>query len=128
MQSEALLKLAQESLEDLKARDVQVLDVRGLTSVTDYLLIVSGTSDRHVRSMADSVAQTAKAAGQTPLGVEGLDAGEWVLVDLVDVVVHVMQPRVREFYKLEDLWTVGADDSDAKAETPANASTKTMGS
>ena len=128
MQSEALLKLAQESLEDLKARDVQVLDVRGLTSVTDYLLIVSGTSDRHVRSMADSVAQAAKAAGQTPLGVEGLDAGEWVLVDLVDVVVHVMQPRVREFYKLEDLWAVGADDSDASAENPVKASTKTMGS
>jgi ribosome-associated protein len=127
MQSEALLKLAQESLEDLKARDVQVLDVRGLTSVTDYLLIVSGTSDRHVRSMADSVAQAAKAAGQTPLGVEGLDAGEWVLVDLVDVVVHVMQPRVRDFYKLEDLWAVGADDSDASAEKPAKASTKTMG-
>jgi ribosome-associated protein len=124
MQSEALLKLAQETLEDIKARDVQVLDVRRLTSVTDYLLIASGTSDRHVRSMADSVAQAAKAAGQIPLGVEGLDAGEWVLVDLVDVVVHVMQPRVREFYKLEDLWAVGADDSDV----PAKTSTKTMSS
>ena len=120
MQSEALLKLAQDSLEDLKARDVQVLDVRRLTSVTDYLLIASGTSDRHVRSMADSVAQVAKNAGQIPLGVEGLDAGEWVLVDLIDVVVHVMQPRVREFYKLEDLWTVGADDSDAPAKTPGS--------
>ena len=119
MQSEALLKLAQDSLEDLKARDVQVLDVRRLTSVTDYLLIASGTSDRHVRSMADSVAQVAKNAGQIPLGVEGLDAGEWVLVDLIDVVVHVMQPRVREFYKLEDLWAVGADDSDAPTESPA---------
>ena len=126
MQSEALLKLAQDSLEDLKARDVQVLDVRRLTSVTDYLLIASGTSDRHVRSMADSVAQVAKNAGQIPLGVEGLDAGEWVLVDLIDVVVHVMQPRVREFYKLEDLWAVGADDSDTPAESSAitNAITK----
>ncbi|MCP4089177.1 MAG: ribosome silencing factor [Gammaproteobacteria bacterium] len=119
MQSEVLLKLTQESLEDLKARDIQVLDVRRLTSVTDYLLIASGTSDRHVRSMANSAVQIAKAAGQAPLGVEGLDAGEWVLVDLVDVVVHVMQPRVREFYKLEDLWAVGADDSDAPAKTQA---------
>jgi ribosome-associated protein len=128
MQSEALLKLAQETLEDLKARDVQVLDVRRLTSVTDYLLIASGTSDRHVRSMADSVAQAAKAAGQIPLGVEGQDAGEWVLVDLVDVVVHVMQPRVREFYKLEDLWAVGADDSDGPAKTLVKTSPKTMNS
>lgn len=121
MQSEALLKLTQDSLEDLKARDIQVLDVRGLTSVTDYLVIASGTSDRHVRSMADSVAQVAKDAGQVPLGVEGLEAGEWALIDLVDVVVHVMQPRVREFYKLEDLWAVGADSSADAAESPAKS-------
>jgi ribosome-associated protein len=116
MQSEELLKLAQAALEDLKARDIQVLDVRGLTSVTDYLLIASGTSNRHVVSIANSVVQVAKEAGQRPLGVEGQDAGEWVLVDLVDVVVHIMQPRVREFYKLEDLWTVGADATDGAAE------------
>jgi ribosome-associated protein len=116
MQSDELLKLAQTSLEDLKARDVKVLDVRSLTSVTDYLLVASGTSDRHVRSIATSLVQTAKAAGQAPLGVEGEDAGEWVLVDLVDVVVHLMQPRVREFYKLEDLWAVGADKEDTASE------------
>lgn len=115
MHSEELLKLAQKSLEDLKARDVRVLDVRRLTSVTDYLLIASGTSGRHVRSIADSVIRTTKVAGQTPMGIEGREAGEWVLIDLLDVVVHVMQPRVREFYKLEDLWSVGTDKQDSVA-------------
>ena len=109
MQSDELLKLAQTSLEDMKARDLRVLDVRGLTSVTDYLLIASGTSDRHVRSLAQALVESAKQAGLSPLGVEGQESGEWVLVDLVDVVVHVMQPRTREFYKLEDLWAVGND-------------------
>ena len=109
MQSDELLKLAQTSLEDMKARDLRVLDVRGLTSVTDYLLIASGTSDRHVRSMAQALVESAKQAGLSPLGVEGQESGEWVLVDLCDVVVHVMQPRTREFYKLEDLWAVGND-------------------
>jgi ribosome-associated protein len=108
MQSEQLLKLVQKSLEDTKARDMRTLDVRKLTSVTDYLVIVSGTSDRHVRSLAARVVEDAKAAGQVPIGVEGEESAEWVLVDLADVVVHVMQPRVREFYKLEDLWAVGS--------------------
>ena len=117
MQSEALLELAQTSLEDLKARDLRVLDVRNLTTVTDYLVIASGTSDRHVKSLATQLIERSKEAGQPPLGVEGEDAGEWVLIDLADVVVHVMQPRVREFYKLEDLWGVGSDDA---AETSAN--------
>ena len=111
MQSDELLQLAQDSLDDLKARDLCVLDVRKLTSVTDYLLIASGTSDRHVRSLAENLIEAAKKAGQSPMGVEGLDAGEWVLIDLCDVVVHVMQPRTREFYKLEDLWAVGGDSA-----------------
>lgn len=119
MYSEELLKLAQTSLEDMKARDLRVLDVRSLTSVTDYLLIASGTSDRHVRSLADKLIQTAKESGQRPLGVEGQEAGEWVLIDLNDVVVHVMQPRVREFYKLEDLWAVGTD-TDSAADNSAS--------
>ena len=109
MQSDELLILAQNSLEDMKARDLRILDVRGLTSVTDYLLIASGTSDRHVRSMARALIDSAKQAGLPLLGVEGQEAGEWVLVDLCDVVVHVMQPRTREIYKLEDLWAVGND-------------------
>lgn len=110
MHSEELLALAQTSLEDLKAKDVRVLDVRNMTSVTDYLLVASGTSDRHVRSLSDKLIQNVKEAGQAPLGIEGQDAGEWVLIDLNDVVVHVMQPRTREFYKLEDLWVPGSGD------------------
>ncbi|MGI9291089.1 MAG: ribosome silencing factor [Gammaproteobacteria bacterium] len=111
MDSDELLTLARNSLEDLKARDLRVLDVRSLTSVTDYLVIASGTSDRHVRSLADKVIENARDAGEKPLGVEGLDSGEWILIDLSDVIVHVMQPRVREFYKLEDLWVVGSDEA-----------------
>jgi ribosome-associated protein len=118
MDSDELLTLARESLEDLKARDVCVLDVRSLTSVTDYLVIASGTSNRHVRSLAANVISDAKDAGEAPYGVEGLDSGEWVLVDLHDVIVHVMQPRVREFYKLEDLWQVGAEDSATEHSAP----------
>lgn len=116
MHSKALLKLAQESLEDLKARDLRVLDVRSLTSVTDYLLIASGTSDRHVKSLANKVIDSIRDAGEAPFGVEGEDAGEWVLIDLQDVIVHVMQPRVREFYKLEDLWEVGSQKVEGVAE------------
>jgi ribosome-associated protein len=108
MDSEQLLKLVQNSLEEMKARDMRTLDVRKLTSVTDYLVIVSGTSDRHVRSLAMRLVEAAKAAGQMPIGVEGQESAEWVLVDLGDVVAHVMQQRVRDFYKLEDLWAVGA--------------------
>ena len=108
MDSDALLELAQTSLEDLKARDLRILDVRSMTNVTDYLLVASGTSDRHVKSLAHSVIDRSKQAGHPPLGVEGEEAGEWVLIDLADVVVHVMQPRTREFYKLEDLWSVGS--------------------
>jgi ribosome-associated protein len=117
MHSDALLKLAQKSLEDSKARDLRVLDVRSLTSVTDYLLIASGTSSRHVKSLAEKVVSAAKEAGEAPFGVEGQSAGEWVLIDLQDVIVHVMQPRVREFYKLEDLWEVGSEKIDGVAET-----------
>ena len=108
MHSDELLELAQTSLEDSKARDVRLLDVRDMTSVTDYLLVASGTSDRHVSSISVRLIEAAKKAGQAPIGIEGQEAGEWVLIDLADVVVHVMQPRAREFYKLEDLWSVGS--------------------
>jgi len=109
--SEALLKLATEALDDLKAADVRTLDVTGLTTITDYMVIASGRSDRHVRSIADHLVEAASAAGQPPLGVEGMDAGEWVLVDLQDIVVHIMQPRLRDFYKLENLWDLGQADA-----------------
>jgi ribosome-associated protein len=98
------LKVVKEALADMKAVDARVLDVRGLTDISDYMVIASGTSDRHVRSIADNVVRMAKSAGVRPFGVEGAKDGEWVLVDLPDVMVHVMLPRVREFYGLEQLW------------------------
>jgi ribosome-associated protein len=95
------------ALDDMKAVNVKVLDVRGLTDIADTMVIASGNSDRHVRSIADNVARKAKAAGFRPLGTEGARDGEWVLVDLTDILVHVMLPRVREFYGLESLWDAG---------------------
>jgi ribosome-associated protein len=95
-------------MDDIKAVNVSVLDVRNLTDITDTLIIASGNSDRHVRSIADRVIEYAKKAGFRPMGVEGERDGEWVLVDLQDVIVHIMLPRVREFYRLESLWDVSA--------------------
>jgi ribosome-associated protein len=106
---EQLRKQVINALEELKAKDVREIDVRGKTSIADMLIIASGTSTRHVKSIADEVVKYAKKAGMMPLGVEGQREAEWVLVDLGDIVVHVMLPRVREFYGLERLWTVGDD-------------------
>jgi ribosome-associated protein len=103
-----MASVVEAALEDMKARDIRVIDVRKLTSVTDYMIIASGTSDRHVRSIADRVVEMASAAGCDPFGTEGEEAGEWVLVDLQDVVVHVMLGKVRDFYKLENLWDMQA--------------------
>lgn len=102
------------ALEDLKARETREIDVRGKTSITDLIIITSGTSTRHVKSIADEVVRAAKKAGLPPIGVEGEREAEWVLVDLGDIVVHVMLPRTREFYGLERLWTVGDDEHPAK--------------
>jgi ribosome-associated protein len=105
------------ALDELKANDIREIDVRGRTSIADLLIIASGTSSRHVKSIADEVVKFAKRAGMLPLGVEGEDPAEWVLVDLGDIIVHVMLPRVREFYGLERLWTVGDEpDADVDAE------------
>lgn len=117
----ALQKAVERALEDLKAKDVCTLDVRGKTGVTDFMVIASGTSSRHVKSIADEVIRQAKDIGQPPLGVEGEREAEWVLVDLGDIVVHVMLPRVREFYGLERLWTVGDSDASADLSEPGPA-------
>ena len=107
--TDVLLQHVRTAVEELKAKDVVEIDVRGKTSVTDHLVIASGTSTRHVKSIADEVVRYAKQAGMMPLGVEGQRDADWVLVDLGDIIVHVMLPRIREFYGLERLWTVGDD-------------------
>ena len=93
-----------DALADMKALEVKVLDVRGLTDIADWMVIASGTSDRHVRSVAQRVVERTKEAGFRPHGVEGQQDSEWVLIDLNEMIVHVMLPRVREFYGLEKLW------------------------
>ena len=101
-------KLALGALEDMKAQQLRVIDVRGRMDVADTLIIASGTSDRHVKSLAANVVSAAKKAGHPPYGVEGERTGEWVLVDLHEVIVHVMLPAVREFYAIEKLWEAPA--------------------
>ncbi len=106
MQAELLRDLVIKALQDMKGADIHALDVRGLTAITDFMVIASGTSDRHVKSLARNVLDQARAAGVKPMGVEGEQEGEWVLVDLRDVVVHIMRPQVRDFYNLEKLWSM----------------------
>lgn len=110
-EGEALLAIVVAALEDLKGVDIRVIDVRNLTSITDRMVIASGTSTRHVKALADNVALKAKQQGYPPLGIEGSQVAEWVLIDLGDVVVHVMMPETRAFYGLEKLWSVGGRDT-----------------
>ncbi len=104
--AEQLKDVALKAIEDLKATDVVVLDVRGKASFTDYMVIASGTSDRHLKALANEVHTQAKAAGNPPLSTAGEDSRNWILVDLGDVVVHLMRPEVREMYELEKLWRI----------------------
>ncbi|MBB1485514.1 ribosome silencing factor [Oceanospirillum sediminis] len=115
MQTEQLKQLVIDSLEEMKGNDITVLDVSGSTSVTDFMIIASGTSNRHVSSLANNVVENVKDNGVRPLGVEGQAGSEWVLVDLGDVVVHVMQPATRQFYDLERLWSDLPEDSEAES-------------
>jgi ribosome-associated protein len=116
MQTDSLKSLVVDALEELKARDVVELDVAELTSVTDVMVVASGTSSRHVSALADNVIEKAKEAGLRPLGVEGQQSGEWVLVDLGDVVAHVMMPETRQLYDLERLWADLPTDSQRAAD------------
>lgn len=104
MTPEALRDLVVDTLEDLKGRDLVVLPVAELTEITDFMILISGTSNRHVKSLVDRLVEAAKEAGIQPRGVEGRETNEWVLVDLGDVLVHVMQAETRKFYDLERLW------------------------
>ena len=108
MNSEQLRDLVVDALDDTKAQDIVNLDVRKLTTVTDYMIVASGTSNRHVKSLIENVADKAREAGRKPIGMEGEEGGEWVLLDLDEVLVHVMLPKVREFYNLEKLWSFGS--------------------
>ena len=106
MDSKTLCDLIVDALEEVKGKDIVTLDVRNLTTVTDYMIVASGTSNRYVKALAESVATKAKAAGHRAAGIEGESGSEWVLLDLEDALVHVMLPRVREFYNLEKLWSL----------------------
>lgn len=106
LNTEQLQQLVVSSLEDFKATDILVIDVSDRNPLTDRMVIASGNSTRHVKSMADNLIMNAKSEGNTPIGVEGQGEGEWVLVDLNDVIVHLMLPQTRAFYNLEKLWEV----------------------
>ena len=114
-----LIELIQHELPEIKAREISVLDVRALTSIADYLVICTGTSNRHTRAIANHVMDEVKAKGGEHLGVEGMDTGEWVLVDFGDVILHVMMRETRDYYQLEKLWNPDwgqpSKTSDAKA-------------
>jgi len=105
MTTKTLIPLLIEAMVDIKARDIITIDVKNISSVTDYMIIASGMSNRQVSAIAKNVADKGKNAGSRPLGMEGEREGEWVLVDFGDVVVHIMQPETREFYQLEKLWS-----------------------
>jgi ribosome-associated protein len=116
MNSEALTDLVIDALDDVKAQDIVRLDVRSMTTVTDFMVVASGTSNRHVKALVDKVAERTREVGHRPIGIEGEEGGEWVLLDLRDTLVHVMLPKVREFYNLEKLWSISPHGDAAATE------------
>ncbi len=106
MNTEQLKTLALKALDDLKGKDIVSMDVASHCDFTDVMIFCTGTSNRHVKSLAQNVVEEAKKQGQQPLGVEGEDEGDWALIDLGNVVVHVMQEEVRDFYQVEELWDI----------------------
>ena len=114
MELEKLKKLVIDALEDVKAQDILVMDVREITSITDYMIIASGTSSRQVKALAQNVAEESKKNGVKLIGTEGEEKAEWVLVDLGDIIVHIMQPATRDFYQLEKLWAPQEDDESSE--------------
>lgn len=109
-QDQQLIALIDGALEDMKAKEVVTIDVRGRSTVTDYMMVASGTSKRHVASVAQEVLDKLKAEGIQPIGVEGQDVGDWVLVDVGSIIVHVMMPDARSFYDIERLWSVASEN------------------
>ncbi|HEY8160020.1 MAG TPA: ribosome silencing factor [Methylobacter sp.] len=106
MQAEQILKIVQDVLDERKGQNITTLDVRGKTSFTDYMVVVTGTSDRHLKSLCEYVSEKLKENGVKPLGMEGDLGSDWVLLDLGDVIVHAMTLQARDFYQLEKLWSV----------------------
>lgn len=109
MQSNELVKLVEAELDLRKGHNITTLDVRDKTSITDYMVVVSATSSRHAKSLCDYVVEKVKENGLQPLGMEGLQGSDWVLLDLGDVILHVMTGQAREFYQLEKLWSVAGE-------------------
>ncbi len=114
MISEEITERAVEALEALKGIDIVVLDIAEKSSIADAMIVATGSSQRHVKSLSESVRMSAKNANRPPLGFEGGDSSDWILIDLGDVIVHVMTQEKRDFYALEKLWSVGPDSDDEK--------------
>ena len=106
MITDQLLTLVLEQLDDIKGEDINAIDVRGKTDICDYMVVVTGTSSHHLKALAGHVEETVKKNGLKPIGIEGENTGEWIVVDLGDVIVHVMLGQTRSFYQLEKLWEV----------------------
>ena len=119
MKPEDLKREIISALEDVKGRDIESLDIREITDIADYMIIASGTSSRHVSALAGKVIEKLRESGIKPLGTEGLDTGEWVLIDYGDVIIHVMHPQARDFYALEKLWQGAENSRQSRENTPS---------